>query len=332
MVQFYEDPASRVRSLIRQVDLRFRARFLIAVEQVRDSIVLEQVADLIQAGRIEEALRVTEVVAFRLSALWAESYTLSGSATAAFVGGKLSSLLEFDATAARAAEQLRRNQLRLVQGLRATQREATEAAILDGINRGLNPLDQARGFRASIGLTPYQQQIVANYRTQLATLNPGLFDRRLRDRRFDSTVRRAIESGKALSPEQIERMVERYRERWVKYRSEVIARTEALRSIHAGNEEMYRQAVEAGTLDPDDIERTWDTSDLPNVRASHRPMEGQVRGFDEPFEAGDGELLRYPGDENASAHNTAQCVCSILTRFSDRARESASAGAVFVTF
>ena len=49
----------------------------------------------------------------------------------------------------------------------------------------------------------------------------------LRDHRFDATIRRAQREVVPLSQDRIEKMLGRYRERFIKYRAEVIARTES---------------------------------------------------------------------------------------------------------
>lgn len=325
MAEWFEDPAERLEKLAMGVEPQFRARFLAVVKSIKDSLTLENIARLLEQGQIDEALVTAEVAALQMSSLWTQVFILSGSETAKVIQDSLNIIVEFDHLNRGALDALTANKLRLVEGFAQEQRAATMEALTDGIARGLNPIEQARNFRDSIGLTQYQQQIVNNYRRQLERLDPDLFQRLLRDKRFDRTVRSAIEAGKPLTPEQINRMVERYTEKWVKYRSEVIARTEALRSVHAGNNEMYRQAVERGDLDPNDLIREWVTSGRANVRDSHRAMAGQKRKWGELFLSGNGNLLEYPGDERAPANDTAQCVCAVTTRFSDAAKEAASA-------
>lgn len=325
MAEEFEDPASRLEKLAMGVEPQFRARFLAVVKSIKDSMTLENIARLLEQGQIDEALVTAEVAALQMSSLWTQVFILSGSETAKVLQDSLNIIVEFDHLNRGALDALTSNKLRLVEGFVAEQRAATMEALLDGITRGLNPIEQARAFRDSIGLTQYQQQIVNNYRRQLERLDPAMFNRLLRDKRFDRTVRSAIESGKALTPEQIDRMVQRYTEKWVKYRSEVIARTESLRSVHAGNNEMYRQAVERGDLDPNDLIREWVTSGRANVRDSHKAMAGQKRKWGELFLSGNGNLLEYPGDERAPASDTAQCVCAVTTRFSNAAKEAASA-------
>ena len=182
----------------------------------------------------------------------------------------------------------------------------------------MNPREQARLFRNTIGLTESQEQAVRNFRRLLSAGRDGTpstqaLNRALSDGRFDRTVRRAIRQGDILSSAQVERMVDRYRERYVKYRAEVVARTEALRSVHEGTEEMYRQAIELGQFREDQLQRTWVTAGDERVRGSHRALNGEVRGLDGVWEA-QGGTLRYPGDPNAPASESISCRCVLSTR------------------
>jgi len=324
----FTDPASRLEALVASVQPKFRARFLAVIRSIKDERSLEDISALLLAGQVEEALVTAEVAALRMSNLFNQVVILSGEATAASISGNLEILLDFDHVNQHALSVMTRNRLRWVQEFVSEQREATRAALLDGIERGVNPIEQARAFRDSIGLTRYQQEIVNNYRRNLNELSPRALARELRDRRFDRTVNRAIRDGVPLRQDQIEQMVSRYADRWVKYRSEVIARTESLASVHAGNNEMYRQAIEAGHLDAGDLTRRWDTSKLPNVRDSHAAMEGQQVGIGELFTSGLGNSLEFPGDDRAPVEDTAQCVCAVTTRYTSAAREAAQAGLV----
>lgn len=320
MVEFFDDPAARLHALVNQMEPKFRARFLEVIASIKDQMSLKAVADLITLGRVDEALVTAEVAALRFSNVFGEVIIISGQAAADFIGDKLELIVNFDSVNQDAIGAMQENQLRLVREFAEEQRMATQEALLDGIRRGINPNEMAREVRDSIGLTQQQQQYVNNYRRNLEQLDSNALARALRDKRFDPTVARAIAEGNSLSAAQIDKMVERYRQKWLKYRSEVIARTEALRAVHQGNDLMYRQAVEAGTLDINDLVRTWDTSKRPNVRDSHRFMEGQKRKLMEPFVSGLGNHLMQPGDINAPGADTIDCKCAVTTRFSDRAK------------
>jgi hypothetical protein len=234
-------------------------------------------------------------------------------------------VVDFNRVNDRAVRNMQANDLRIVREFTEEQRLATQAAITDGIRRGANPRQQAQAFRDSIGLTRAQEQIVRNYRRNLETGSSDALGRRLRDRRQDGVVSRAIESGKPLPKAKIDTLVDNYHDRWIKYRAETVARTEALRSVNAGNHEAFRQAVDAGDIDGGQLERRWLHSNRgKDPRDYHESMTTQVRGLTEPFESGLGNMLMYPGDSTAPVEEVANCRCRVVTRVRPgRARRAA---------
>lgn len=315
LIQKQEDPASRLETLINQAEPRIRDSFLRAVQSVRSQRSLTELIRLLEAGQLEEALDLIEEIPALLATQVSFTLVTSGEDTAELIARVLNRPVSFDQTNTRAVNIMQNNRLRLIREFSTEQRNATRQALVDGIARGMNPRQQARAFRDSIGLTTRQLQAVQRYRSLLEMNSRQVLDRQLRDRRFDRTVQRAIDTDTPLTTQQIDRMVERYQERYLRYRSEVIARTEALRSVHQGSEEMYQQAFDAGTLDPGALVRTWVTARDTRVRDSHNGMNRQQRAFGETFTSDNGIPLRYPGDENAPASETVQCRCVLTTRF-----------------
>jgi len=313
------DPASRIEAVVARQDRRFREAFQQAVDVIRDSMTLEALATLLEAGRFEEAVAALEVAAALLGNAYGAALTDAAQDAARFLSGALTVTVSFDGTNVRAVQAIQRNRLRLIREFTAEQRLVLRTALSRGIEQGLNPRDQARLFRDSVGLTARQERAVANFRRLLTTARadnlPSMqaLDRNLRDGRFDRTILRSIRDGVPLTDEQVDRMVSRYRERYVKYRSEVIGRTEALRSAHEGTEEMYQQAIDAGQVDPQKLQRTWITARDERVRGSHARLNGERRPLGEAWQADEGEL-KYPGDPDAPASETVQCRCVLTTR------------------
>lgn len=309
------DPDARLLALLDRAEPSLRRAFRDIIQQVKNETTLTALADLVEVGRIDEALVQAARAGARFSAFVNGAFVASGTDTADLVGETLDAIVDFDQTNVRAVSRMQQNRLRLISGFNREQQAATQEALIDGIQRGVNPRQQARAFRDSIGLTQNQQRSVNNYRRLLSEGSSEALDRQLRDRRFDGQVRRAIEGGKPLTQEQIDRMTSRYSERFVRHRSEVIARTEALRAVHEGSDEMFRQAIDDGTLDPSSIIRTWITAGDERVRDSHDAMSGQEAGIDEPFITGNGNEIMFPGDPNAPPNETIQCRCVVTTRF-----------------
>jgi hypothetical protein len=211
------------------------------------------------------------------------------------------------------------NRLRFVREMKNNIISLLRQVLTRGVKDSINPIDQARDFRDSIGLTRHQEQVVANYKALLYTVGTkydateDVLDRRLHDNRYTRTVLRASKEGKPLTRKQIDAMVKRYRERFIKYRSEVIARTESMRAVHQGTEAFYEKAIESGVLERDSIVKTWITARDDRVRDSHAKMHGQQRKIGELFDSASGKIA-YPGDPSAPARETIQCRCVVVTR------------------
>lgn len=311
----FVDSAKRLFEVMDRFEIYINRQYLQMVLRVRDNLPLRYLEQLITSGRTEEAFRIIHREVQKFAAETSKAFVAAGESTAQ----ALSPLgaLAFDQTNFRAVDVMRRNKLDLVREFLADQREATRQALTRGIAQGANPRVQARMFRESIGLTARQEGAVANYQSLLERRSVESLTRKLRDRRFDRTVSRAISEDKPLTPEQINRMTTRYRERYLKYRSETIARTESLSAVHEGSEEMYTQAIEEGTLDPRKIEQEWIARLDGRQRDSHDAMHRQKRPMGEPFVSGQGNFLRYPGDRQAPAEDRIQCRCGRTVRMKE---------------
>lgn len=316
MADEFLDPHDRLDGLIAQQEARIAAGFTLLVAQIKDAQSLNRIADLLSRGRLEEALTSALRSSSTLGNLYVQSFINSAQATADFLQNNVREIpFVFDQTNPFSMQAARQNQLRLVNEFTRAQRDATRQAIVNGIQRGANPLEQAREFVDSIGLTRRQVQHVENYRRALESENPrSALSRELRDKRFDRTVSAATRDGRKLTRDQVDRMTERYRERYIRYRSRVIGRTEAMRSVHEGKQAMYRQAIDAGQLDSGNMTQEWNTAMDERVRGSHTSMNQQVVPFDTPFVSGLGNQLRYPTDPAAPPEDSIQCRCAVGTR------------------
>lgn len=309
-----EDPASRVERIMAQQEPQIEVAFLSMVELVRSELDLGRLADLVESGDFTGAFDLVRRGLGRMNLAWSDTFVVAGRQTGEFLTRRVDEvIIDFDQANLRAVEAMRNNQLRLVREFEEQQRRATQQALLEGIRRGANPREQARAFRDSIGLTEQQQRFVDNYRRALENLDRNALRRELRDRRFDPTVERAIREGTPLSQERIDRMVERYRQRMIKHRAEVIARTEALRAVHEGVDEMYIQAIEDGQLQPDQLVRIWNTAKDERVRGSHRSMHLQERQIGERFTSGAGNTTTRPGGFGIASEDIL-CRCAVGTR------------------
>lgn len=304
----------RLEELLRRESPRVRRRYLGAIARVRDKYTLAKLESALEGGTISSVLDDLERAGALFAAQTEAVTALVANEVAEQLSKKLDVVVTYDGTNERAVAQLRANRARMVQGLREEARDAITDVLVEGTSQGLNPRQQAQGIRDSIGLTPKQAEWVRSYRRRLETLDRGALGMELRDARYDGTVDKAIKAGKPLTAKQVDKMVERYYQRALRYRAEVIARTEALRAVNAGSHEMYQQAVEDGTLDADLLVYTWHAGSAPRTRESHIAMRGQKRAHGQPFTSGNGYSLRYPGDPDAPASEVANCRCAVSTR------------------
>ena len=311
----FEYPDSRIEGLVSKAERIFQTSFRAAIRQIHDTTTLNQLEELLSQGRFDEALVQAELAAVNLSNAYVSAYMLAANDVMEFLSNSIGIEVSFNQVNTRAVQQMRESSLRLIQEFTSGQRATTRRALIEGIRQGLNPSEQARLFRQSIGLTVNQLQAVSNYRRALESGSARALSYQLRDRRFDGSVNRAIQGGAPLTQDQIDRMVERYYQRSLVSRSQTIARTEALAAVHQGSDQGFAEAVAQGVID-DDISQIWHTAGDARVRhPSHTFMNGQIRPFGEPFLSGTGNLLRYPGDQRAPASDTIRCRCVKSTQF-----------------
>lgn len=317
------DPVSRITKVAAYQARRIKRVFLTSVKLIEDSNTLTQIAELLEEGRFEEALASVD----KAGALLGDSYgaALSDSAmkTAAWLSSSaLDVVVSFDQVNTRAVAAMQANKLRLVSQFTQQQREASRQAIIRGVTEGANPIEQARAFKQSIGLTTKQEAAVNNYRRLLTGASESkteasqVMARALRDKRFDRTVARAAREGVPLTEKQINKMVGRYREKMIKYRSEVIARTESMRAVSEGQNEMYQQAIDNGDLTQEGVKRKWVAAKDERTRSSHTRLNGTVRMMGEVW-MGDEGPLRFPRDPDAPGAETIQCRCFLSFRISN---------------
>jgi hypothetical protein len=306
----HEDPHERLERLLEDMTYTYRRRIESAIKQFQSDEQVDAIADLIAEGRDEEALLVAGRFASTVASGASIVYVTSAQQTARFLERVTGLVIDYNHEHVRATRYLQDNNFRLVQNLTGEQTAVLRAVLVQGNRSGQNPRVTARQMLDSLGLTPRQEAAVENYRRLLEQGSARALRLALHDKRTKNI--------KDLTPEQIDKLVARYRARYIRYRAEVVARTEALRAVHAGVVEMYDQAIESGVLPPQELQRKWFTARDSRVRGHHVSMHGQLRPVNKPFVSGQGNLLMYPGDPSAPASDVVQCRCVVTTRFRTR--------------
>lgn len=315
----YVDPEVRLNRLLDEQEARIALVFRTAVNALKDEIDIDELANLIEQGRVTEAIDRLQDAAEQLGSASNVAFVTTGQSTADFLRSAGVARLVFDQVNIYAVAAMQQTRLELIREFTNEQRRAASMALVSGVEAGTNPRAAARNFRDSVGLTSRQWTHVASYRAALERVGvdpeaaQNALGRELRDGRGDAQIKRFAREGTKLPAAKIDWLVGRYTERYVKHRAEVIGRTEALRAVHQGNEEAYRQAIAAGEIRPEQLRREWRTRLDGRERHTHMMLNGEVRGWGETWVTENGEL-RYPGDPEAPASETIQCRCAILTR------------------
>ena len=304
--------------------------FLESVSAIKNDVKVNQLTALIERGDIDGAIKLLglDPSAFEgMDEALRQAYRTGGMTGAIQIGevptenGDIP--FRFNMRSPAAEQWLLRESSRLVVEMSDGQQELVREVLTEGLEQGINPRQQALGLVGRmdstgkrtggfIGLTTQQAGWVVNARDELESLSPNYFTRELRDKRLDPVIKRAMSEGKELTPEQINRAITRLQGRTLKYRGDVIARTESIKALRAGQHESINQAVDKGEVDEQDVTRIWDsTGNDGRTRDNHLLMEGQTRKQGEPFDFPFGGQAMFPSDDSlgAPASELIQCRC-----------------------
>lgn len=305
--------------------------FTETIQSVKDQAVISEIAALLDRGDVEGVVNLLQLDpgTFRpLENATRAAYEAGGDVGAEQIGrfptpsGTL--VARFNVRNPRAEQWLRqlsstriveiaeetRSVVRRVLTESLAQGQGPRTAALDLVGR-IDPQTRSR-VGGYIGLTDNQAQWVGNARRELNELDPNYLTRELRDRRLDGAFKRAVRDGKPLNSKQIDTAISRMQARGIRYRGEVISRTESINALRAGQHEAIQQAIDSAEIDTGSTYKIWDSESGPRTRDAHLAANGQRVPVDQPFIVG-GEALMYPGDPAGSAANTIQCRCRSRT-------------------
>jgi hypothetical protein len=309
--------------LIVRSENRIKRSWRAFIRDVKDANTLADIEAAIASGDLSRILNGIDDAAEALAADINGGFVASGEKTARWLDNSIRGTVRFDHTDEAAVGWMEDQWDTLTRAMAQEQLDVAQHVVRSGRARGLSPRQMAEEVYESIGLNMSQVDTVNRYRGALETGDKAnALRRELTDGRYDQALRR-LKPGQQLSPERVEAMVRAYRERWIRRRGETIALREANGAVHAGINEMLRQAFDAGLIPY--ISRTWQTRGDHKVRHSHRPMNGQTRNYGDSFVSGYGNQLRYPGDEDAPASETVNCRCVATTNITPTTSSGAEA-------
>lgn len=307
--------------------------FLLSVQNLTDQAILTRLADAILEGDVDRVVRVLgldDSVFSPLDEALRESF--GAGAASAPVGMRSGSygsrmLVRFNIRNVQAEEWIGESAARRVTGYLQESRQVIQDTLLDGLQAGQSPLTTARDLVGALkkgdihrkgGTIMLTRARAETVRRAKAALMAGdvqgmryYLGLELRDKRFDSLIRKAIKAGGGkFTQEKVTQITGALADAYLKERARLISRTETLASMNAGKREAFRQATERAGVSDDHIQREWDSTGDRLVRPDHQHLDGQkVKGMNTPYILPDGSPINHPGDMNAGVKQVANCRC-----------------------
>lgn len=342
-----DDQLSEIEALAAKLEPQIARAVLAYLDSLKSAVGVEALIAALQSGDVGQVLALL-VGAEATAAGGAAADALNnavwagGAVAAAQVNAQISGVsFMFNRLNLRLVTYLQSYSLGLIRQITDQTREQIRASLVEGMTAGKNPIDVARDVRGAIGLTTKQAQAVKNYRKELETFHTrrtgggynvgaqidrvngrqvlrrgedglpkdGITERRLRDYRYDPKLAQAVATKKPIPPAQIDKMVAAYERKFLKHRSQVIARTEAIRALNYGVQDGWRQAIEGGKAVEALVRRRWvvtkdeRTCEICAPIPQLNPPKGVK--FDQPFATPKGPMM-LPG-----AHPSCRCYVMI---------------------
>ncbi len=327
----------RIEDLLKTWEPRIRDAFLQSVRAMGSRVDVAAVTAMLKAGNIEGAFRAVspDPTSLRpLAAAIEQAFEAGGvdatdgiKPTRGPLGLRISPI--FDVRAPSAEIYIRQRTTDLVRQITEDQRDLIRQTLqplqsgIDAMMTGETPqklaldlvgrINKVTGRREGgvLGLTSHQAQWARNYESELSAAIPDAdaLTRKLRDKRYDRTVAKAIRDGTSIPAATRRAMVDQYRNRALRARADGIASAEALSVLHHSQLEAWDQAIGRGAVTENKVRRFWITAGDDRVRPEHAAIPGMnasgVR-LRETFQTPDGPQMYPPIDPG--------CRCRVRVR------------------
>lgn len=283
-----------------QAEPATRKALLAALQQIRSDF--PDITALLEAGRIDDAIRIFHQVAPSTVLTEAMRDALLGAATSVARVEAVQIGISFNQVNARAVRWAEREAARQITGLSAALHRTLNSVITDALEAGASPAAVAREIRSLIGLTTNQARSV------------------------ESLFLQSIKDG--VTEDLAARIAERNSARLIRFRAETIARTETIRAANMGQQLVWDEAIDSNLL-PDTAEKVWLATGDDRTCPICAVLDGKVIGVRDDFAVTeratsftrDGATFRV-GDTAALKHPTTtrtppahpRCRCSIVLK------------------
>ncbi len=189
----------------------------------------------------------------------------------------------FDVTNPRAMEWARLTASHLALDLAAESQQAVRSMVVRMFEEGIPPIEAARRLRSAIGLNRQWTDALARYQ-------------------------QGLRANAIPIPEDVQtKLVQRYADRALQHRAEVIARTESARAAVKGQQLLWHDQIDRGLLDADRVRQVWLVT--PDERLC--PMCASIPGSRNQPAVGDDFYVPYTGDTVSGPPLHPQCRCDV---------------------
>lgn len=317
-----------LQRLIADLEPKLRRDFEEAIRNHAARIDVRALTEALARGDVAEAERIANIeprdvfpLGEALRGIFFGAAALVGKRGRGVVGQ-----FRFDGRHAEAEAWAAQNSARLVTRISEESRDAVREAIRGALEVARSPQSIARDIAGTrvgnaraggmVGLTGPQAASISKARAALSSGDPARMREylalKLRDRRFDATIRRAIREGRAIKGADLDRILEAHKAKALGYRAKVIAQAETFKAAAAGRDQSYRQMLAMPGVTG--ITLRWQHNLSAEPRVEHVAMGGTVVQLGQPFVFPDGTAMRYPHDETAPARHVIGCRCIAVYR------------------
>lgn len=329
---------SHIRGLLDGLEPELRRAFEDSIDNLKAGVRLAEIVDRLEAKDIEGAIQTLGIEASTYRPLKKEvdeTFEAGGNEAARRVPrvsehNGSTALFRFDIEHPTAAQELRLYSSSLITNIVEDQRQAIRETLANGIAAGRAPrrtaldivgrINRVTGRREGgiVGLTTPQARYVESMRLRLSSGDPKslekVFGMSRRDKRFDRTIMKAIETGQKIPVEMIERMTARYADGLLLLRGETIARTETMTAFNKGQMAAMQQAINEGRVSESLVVKVWHAFVDKRTRDTHLNLNQKQVGFKDLFQSISGAHMLHPGDPAGGPSEIVNCRCWMETK------------------
>ncbi|MCD1619134.1 hypothetical protein K7H20_13775 [Salipiger manganoxidans] len=332
----------QISALLQQFQPQVRKAFIDAMRTAATAVDRAALIRALEARDISlamEILRLNQQALFPMGEAVRAAYLQGGASVAASLPVAIRGQFGFGGNP-RAVDAVQRIVGQAIEGVTAESLEATRGYITQAVADGAPPRRMAleitgRSGRSGaprtggiMGLNSNQTEAVIRARAELLSGDFAAYKRREgrvggRNRSLDRLITRAQKEGRALTVAEVDTMVEAYKSRLLNLRGEMIARTETLNALRAGQHDGFATLIDSGAVTADRLTVTWQATADARTRDAHAALGGTTVRFGELFQSPAGGLLAHPGDTShgAGPADLVACRCSARYTILPRARQ-----------